>query len=235
MAEFPDAPSAGTQTGDLFVETWEGGALDRVFDNVIHSAVPSMIHSAARLQFEGSVYWYGGSGQPKRHYGEEERSSPVGGEFVNPRLDALLRPRADSPLVGRGTGAMGFEPATLVPVPQPGRWTLKRFPGASTEDARSQLVFLEAALAQYGDTRLDAVMVGGQGWPLEKVQVRAVAPEGSREGVLLALLSPSGDVVREWRTLTAPADLGLTLRHVLGPPRGCAPLVPGSLRNRFAD
>ena len=46
-----------------------------------------------------------------------------------------------------------------------------------------------------------------------------------REGVLLTLTSPSGELAREWRTLAPPADLGLTLRHVLGPPPGCPPLA----------
>jgi hypothetical protein len=207
-----------------------GSRPNRVFGNVIHSAAPSMIHSSSRLQFEGNVYWYAGSNQPKWSYGDEEHASPVGGEFVNPRLDPLLRPLPGSPLVGREIGAMAAKPKPGAALPsaqrawKSGRWTLKLFPAASPADARSQLVFLEAAAAQYGDTRLDAVMVGGQDWPLDKVHT--VVADGTREGILLALVSPSGELIREWRTFAAPADLGLTLRHVLGPPRGCAPLVP---------
>jgi hypothetical protein len=95
---------------------------------------------------------------------------------------------------------------------------LRLFAAASRDDARSQLVFLEAAMAQYGDSRLTALVSDAGVWPLERV--RAVAAEDSGAGVLLSLSSPSGKVVREWRAFAAPADLGLTLRHVLGPPAG---------------
>jgi hypothetical protein len=201
-----------------------GGRQNRFFNNVIHSTVPTMINSTTRLRFDGNVYWYAGSDTPKWRYGGDQRSTAVGGDFVDPRLDALLRPLAGSPLAGRDIGANAFGPGEAVPARQPGRWTLKLFPATAPADARSQLVFLEAALAQYGDTTLDAVTVGDENWPLAKV--RAVAAEAPREGVLLALISPSGKVVRTWRKLALPADLGLTLRHVLGPPRGSPPLVP---------
>jgi hypothetical protein len=250
------SPKLARRQGDLYISTWAGGSLDgvlvhnntffwnppidvpavqmdqaeftgsrpnRFFKNVIHSTVPAMIHSSTRLRFEQNVYWYPGSDQPVWSYGETTRSSPVGGAFVNPRLDALLRPVAGSPLAGRGIGAFAFD-GIAVPPPQPGRWTLKLFPAAAPEDARSQLVFLEAALAQYGDTKLDAVILGDEDWPLGKVH--AGPAEHSRDGVLLVLMSPSGEVVRHWRKLAWPADLGLTLRHVLGPPRGSPPLVP---------
>jgi hypothetical protein len=68
-------------------------------------------------------------------------------------------------------------------------------------------------MAQYGDSRLIAVVSGAHEWPLEKVRV--AAGEDPETGILLSLTSPSGRVVREWRTFAAPADLGLTLRHVL--------------------
>lgn len=251
------SPKLALRQGDLYISTWDGGALDGVLvhnntfywnppidapavrmdqaeftgsrpnrfsNNVVHSRVPSMIHSSTRLRFEGNVYWYAGSDSPRWSYGGAELSSAVGGEFVDPRLDALLRPVPGSPLVGRDFGAIGFEPGPAVPEPQPGRWTLKLFPAASAEDARSQLVFLEAARAQYGDTKLDAVVVGVEDWP--RAKVRSIAAERSPEGVLLALVSPAGEVVRAWRRFVRPADLGLTLRRVLGPPRGSPALVP---------
>ncbi len=237
------SPKLARRQGDMFITTWEGGAVDgvlihnntfywspvidaqavqitetdftgdrpnRFFNNVIHSAVASMVNSPERVVFERNVYWYGGRGKPGWR----------GGEFTNPMLDALLRPLPGSPLIDRGMsvetgatdavgapvhgagadiGAIEFQPGVQAPEPEPGRWTLKLSPGVAPEDARSQRVFLEAALAQYGDMRLDV------SWD---------AP--ASRGVLLALVSPSGKVVREWKKFAWPADLGLTLRRVLG-------------------
>jgi hypothetical protein len=201
-----------------------GGRPNRVFDNVVMSTVPSLVRSSGALQLEGNVYWYAGSDQPKWTLEERELSTAVGGDFTDPRLDALLRPTAGSPVVGREAGALPFLPGAATPAPAPGRWTLRLFPAVSADEARSQLVFVEAALAQYGDTKLDAVIAGEQRWPLERV--RAAALGGSRGDVLLALVSPAGTVAREWKEFARPAELGLTLRHVLGPPRGCPSLTP---------
>jgi hypothetical protein len=253
------SPKLARRQGDLYITTWEGGALDgvlvhhntfywnppidapavqvdqvefagtrpnRFFNNVIQSAVPAMIHSSTRLEFAGNVYWYGGSANPTWMYGSNQGSTPVGGEFVNPRLDPMLRPRAGSPLADRDVGAMRFDSTARTVAPQPGRWSLALFPAVSPDEARSELVFLEAALAQWGDTSLDAVVVGNAPWPLAKVRAAAGAPARSGDQVLLALISPSGEEVRTWGAFAPPAELGLMLRHVLGPPPGAPPLVP---------
>jgi len=250
------SPRLARRQGDLFISTWEGGALDgvlvhnntfywnppidapavqmdhadftgrrenRFFDNVIVSRVPAMIHSNERLRFEGNVYWYAGADRPTWTYGGEAVLEPVGGRLADPGLDALLRPSAGSPS-GRVAGALPAATATALPQPRPGRWTLKLYPSASAADARSQLVFLEAALAQYDRARLEAVMTGEEDWPL--FRVRRSAGERPKAGVLLELLSPAGDVAREWRALAHPAELGLLLRHVLGPPRGGPSVSP---------
>jgi hypothetical protein len=208
-----DAPSVQMDHAEF-----TGSRPNRFFDNVIHSAVPAMIHSNRRLHFEGNVYWYAGSDTAKWSYGDAEVRQAIGGEFANPKLDALLRPLPGSPLVARGIGALALAAAEPPPEPRPGRWTLKLFSAASLDDARSQLVFLEAALAQYGDTRLTGLIVGNESWPLARV--RPLAEGAPSTGVLLALIAPSGEVVRQWRSFASPAELGLTLRHVLGPPRG---------------
>lgn len=109
-----------------------GGRPNRFFDNVVHSGVPAMIHSNAGLGFEGNVYWYAGTDSPRWTYGGAALSNPVGGQLVDPRLDALLRPLAGSP-AGRDVGALASAPAQGVPEPQPGRWTLKLFPSVSAE------------------------------------------------------------------------------------------------------
>lgn len=239
------SPKLARRQGDLYITTWDGGALDgvlvhnntfdwtpvidtpvvqaleaaytgsranRVFDNVFVSAVPSIMASGPGLTFERNLYWYGGSDRPKWTIDGKELSSP-GGDFADPRLDPFLRPLAGSPLAGRTRGASPVPAGVAVPAPEAGRWRLTLRAAASPAEARSQLVFLEAAMAQYGDSRLTAVVSGADEWPLEKV--RGVAGDDSGNGVLLSLTSPSGRVVREWRTFAAPADLGLTLRHVL--------------------
>ncbi len=190
---------------------------NRVFDNVFVSAVPSMIVSGRGLTFERNLYWYAGVERPNWDHEAKRLSHPAGGDFADPRLDPLLRPLAGSPLAGRTAGASPVDAAVPLPAPQAGRWTLTLRAAVSPADARSQLVFLEAAMALYGDSRLAAVVSDAGHWPLEKV--RGVAAGDAATGALLSLSSPSGQVVREWRTFAAPADLGLTLRHVLGPPR----------------
>lgn len=250
------SPRLARRQGDFFIATWDGGAIDgllvhnntfywnppidapavqmdhadfvgqrpnRFFQNIVHSAVPAMIHSNTSLRLEGNVYWYAGTDQPRWTYGGDELAKPVGGQLVDPRLDALLRPPAASP-PGREVGALAPSSGQALPEPRPGRWTLTLFPSGAPEEARSLLVFMEAALAQYGESSLEATVVGDEDWPRERV--RAAAGRSARPGVLLALVSPTGQVVREWRTLAHPAELGLTLRRVLGPPRGGPPLTP---------
>jgi len=250
------SPRLARRQGDFFIATWDGGAIDgllahnntfywnppldapavqmeqvdftgerpnRFFDNVVLSRVPALIRGSAGLRFEDNVYWHEGSEQPTWTYGDVERTSPVGGRLEHPRLDGLLRPPAAAP-GGRNVGALPSATGDPVPAPQPGRWALKLFPSTSADQARSVLVFLEAALAQYGEAALEATIVGEADWPRERVRAAAGGP--ARPGVLLALVSPAGQVVREWRTLAHPADLGLTLRRVLGPPRGGPPVTP---------
>lgn len=247
------SPRLARRQGDLFISTWDGGALDgvrvhnntfywnppidapvlqmdhaaftgtrenRFFDNVVVSQVPSMIHSNERLRFEGNVYSYPGAETPTWAYGGEALSRPVGGQLSDPRLDALLRPPAGS----RSVGALAPGSVPAAPQPRPGRWTLKLYPAASAADARSQLVFLEAALAQYDPARLEAVMAGDEDWPLARV--RRSPGERPKAAVLLELVSPAGEVAREWSALAHPAELGLVLRHVLGPPRGGPSVTP---------
>ena len=249
------SPRLARRQGDFYISTWDGGALDgvrvhnntfywnppldapavqmdhadftgrrenRFYDNVIVSEVPAMIHSSAALRFEGNVYWYAGGAAPRWEYGGAARAEPVGGRLADPRLDVLLRPAAGSP-AGETIGALPAA-ASPVPQPQPGRWTLKVYPGAGAKDARSQLVFLEAALAQYDPSWLEAVVAAEVEWPLERVRLSPAEP--ARPGVLLALVSPSSEVAREWRQLAHPAELGLVLRHVLGPPRGGPSVTP---------
>jgi hypothetical protein len=111
--------------------------------------------------------------------------------------------------------------------PQTGRWTLRLDTSTNPNEARSQLVFVEAALAQYDESRLEGrVMASGpsDGWPVERARV--VADKSARGKILLALVSPSGRVAHEWPSFVPPAELGLALRRALGAPRGSPSMVP---------
>jgi hypothetical protein len=116
---------------------------------------------------------------------------------------------------------------------QTGRWTLRLDPSTNPNEGRSQLAFVEAALAQYDESRLEGLLIGSrQGdtsqpfsqWPLERARV--VNDTSRRDGPLLALISPSGTVAHEWQSFVPPAELGLALRRALGAPRGSPAMVP---------
>jgi hypothetical protein len=116
-----------------------------------------------------------------------------------------------------------------------GRWLLLAIAGADAAATRSQLVFVQAAMAQYGRHALDAVIAyedyaGGlanlrHDWHLGEVGLltaaataRAGAAFPAARVPVLVLVSPEGDVVRRWEGFVAPAALGLALRHHLGAP-----------------
>jgi hypothetical protein len=209
------SPKLARRQGDLYIYTWDGGSLDgvlihdntfywnppldvpafqideiaftgsrsnRIFNNVIHSAVPAPLPSHPKVQMDGNVF---------RSYPGEQRQ-------------------------GRDQ-------------PQTGRWTLRLDPSTNPDEARSQLVFVEAALAQYDESKLEGRVVASSKsvaaqWPVQRARV---VDEKSAQGrILLALVSPSGRVVHEWQSFVPPAELGLALRRVLGAPRGSPSMVP---------
>jgi hypothetical protein len=98
--------------------------------------------------------------------------------------------------------------------------------------SRSQLVFLQAALEQYGERGL-VVAVGLHGdvpsnlpWDWNLGRIRSLGPASAPVDVLPTTLvvAPDGRVVRRWEGFAPPADLGLTMRGVLGPPAGAPPV-----------
>ncbi|HET9467153.1 MAG TPA: hypothetical protein VFO48_02030, partial [Vicinamibacterales bacterium] len=113
--------------------------------------------------------------------------------------------------------------------PQTGQWTLRLHPSVNPDEARSQLVFVEAALAQYDESTLQGLVVASGNsvasqWPLERARVVDQKPAKGKR--LLALVSPSGNVAQEWPSFVPPAELGLALRKALGAPRGSPAMVP---------
>jgi hypothetical protein len=319
------SPKLAKRQGDIYVSTWQGGALDGVLihnntiywnppldvpavqmdqarftgsrpnlfaNNVIYSAVPSLIHSSGGLRFEGNVYWYAARGPARWSYGGRAYSgfdeyaaavrANASERFADPRLDGVLRPRAGSPLIGaaRPLPQMGARDAFGVPVPQGdgfdvgaiestgliepeaaapdaafettsgrdvplagrnGRWLLLLFAREDSIESRSQLVFLQAALAQYGRSHLDAAVACDASaedldnlrydWNLGEIELLTQQSAVKGGAVLQAdavpttmLVSPDGRIVRRWSRFVSPAELGVTLRHHLGAASGALPL-----------
>ncbi|MCS7314449.1 MAG: right-handed parallel beta-helix repeat-containing protein, partial [Bryobacteraceae bacterium] len=224
-------------------------------NNVIVSAAPSLIEAAEPLRFEHNVYWHTGPGEPVWRYGGRDfrgigawRALAGASEMLaDPRWDAMLRPQRGSPLLDGMlrlvTGALGpasGRPRTkLAPASHPrGRWSLQLASGTDRAVCRSQLVFLQAALAQYGPT-LEAVLVWedpgasaenlAYDWHLGAVRLERASKPRREATPLTLLVDPQGRVVQWWEGLVRPAELGLALRYRLGPPRGAGaphPLWP---------
>jgi hypothetical protein len=317
------SPKLARRQGDIYLTTWQGGALDGVLihnntiywnppldvpavqmdrarftgsrpnlfaNNLIYSSVPSLIHSSGDLKFERNMYWYAGRGQPvwsyggRRYHGFDDYAGALHGNareiFAKPLIDAFLRPREGSPLLGAGlrladmgsqdafgvplphgggveVGAIQWAPSAEPDAPAPdatfattsgrevrlarrdGRWLLLVFGDRHSADSRSQLVFVQAALAQYGRSHLDAVFVSEASaddlanlrydWSLGAVEL--LTPEAAGQaGALLeldarpatVLVSPAGRIVRRWARFVTPAELGVTVRQYLGAPPGAA-------------
>ena len=242
------------------------GARPNVFrNNVLFSTVPEMIQSSVEFRFQGNVYWYAGDGQPVWRWGTEEfRGIPswrkaAGAEevFADPQWDAMLRPRRGSPLLDLASRlrAGALEPSEPRREPSGvslnlqgrsrGRWLLAVLSGNHPDSCRSQLVFVQAALAQYGRRLLEAVLIWegpvealrnlAADWRLEGIRVerndslRRALGGAAPDVMLTALVDPAGRVTALWEGFVRPAELGLTLRYHLAPPPGVAsphPLWP---------
>jgi hypothetical protein len=108
-----------------------------------------------------------------------------------------------------------------------GRWAL--ISHLREDDAsRAQLVFLQSALEQFGERGLVVAVefhggVSGQlkhDWNLGTIRTFEPGPTGVEKLPTTLLIAPDGTMVRRWEGFTPPADLGLTLRALIGPPSG---------------
>lgn len=236
------SPKLARRQGDLYISTWDGGKLDgveiagntfvwsppidapvlqmdhadftgtrpNVFrDNVIVSTVPSLAATSRDLSLSGNTYFYTGMGAPKL-----TAAQGAGEKFADPRIERLLR-TAPSP----------SEPSNLpVALQHNGRhWLLALFVDGASADGRSNAIWLQTALAQYGTRNLDGAVICSANcenlphdWHLTGVQVL----DGTGSGTVL--VSPQGKVVARWKGFVPPAEIGFAVRwHVGGwrPPR----------------
>jgi hypothetical protein len=176
------------------------------------------------------------------------------GVFADPNLSATLRLGGGSPAIDAGAivaGAASDAFGTMVPQgksPDIGaiehQATAMESPGGQTTegdrwrlvshladdgDSRAQVVFLQAAVEQFGERGLAVAVVLREGvaddlrhdWNLGSIHVMA-SQDGRdvRRFPTTHLVAPDGTTLRTWEGLAPPADLGLTLRALIGPPAG---------------
>ncbi len=233
--------------------------------NVVVSTVPRLVHTSRDLRFEGNVYWYAGDGQPVWEYGGAafegieawRRAAATDDVLADPRWSAMLEPLPGSLLLDAAARlrAGALEPAGRRRPPERNRlalggrskdrWLVLIFSGKEPEPCRSQLVFVQAALAQYGSKRLEAVLVWEDDpqsaaelpydWNLGRIRLQHDPALRQASGILTGkalatlLIDPAGRIAAHWEGLPRPAEFGLGLRYHLGPPPGAGaphPLWP---------
>jgi hypothetical protein len=227
------------------------------FNNIVYSTVPTLIDTSKGISYQNNFYWYPGEELPTWSIGGQKytglpayRQVADRESFTDPKLNWMAVPLAASPVIERSipvpraagsdrrkipdVGAMQFSSRSFVPEnapptapPRRNRWTLMMIAGEDVSEARSQLVFVQAALAQYGGNLLDATIVPNRNYDLENdlnlgsvrlVSCREPANQLCRQAnPALLLISPEGTVVHRWSGFAPPAELGLTLKHYLGP------------------
>jgi hypothetical protein len=252
------SPKLARRQGDIYTATWDGGSLDgiaiehntivwnppidapafqmkdtafsgtrpnRVAGNTVWSSAAALVEAAAPVRFENNTWWHPGRDPARWCYGPRPcggfdawRGIAPGDRFASPGLESLLPSPPPRPVV---------LPASI---PHGPGWLLLMFGGKAEPDARSQMVFLQAALAQYGGAGLDAAIVvaGGPNLPYDwdLGAVRRIEGAGLDRALriqtapVLLLVSPKGEIVRRWDGFASPSDLGLTLKHYLGSAAG---------------
>ncbi|HKW47008.1 MAG TPA: right-handed parallel beta-helix repeat-containing protein [Gemmatimonadaceae bacterium] len=192
------SPKLAKRQGDLYIHTWDGGMLDgiRVENNTFVWAplVDAPVVMMDSADFKGT------------------RTNVLAGNRLYTGVSQPIFTR-DSAILGRNTIAP-IPPLHIAPTQVPsGRFRL-----VLTGEDRSQVVFLETALAQYPD-RLDATLVRtgatsdiAHDWNLRCIRLVV----GPRAKLGLQLLSPDGREVAHWSRFASPAELGLALRRHLG-------------------
>jgi hypothetical protein len=193
------------------------GTRPNVFrDNTIVSTVPPMVHSSKDLKLQGNTYWYTGMGIPTWNYGGEVSMAAPGSaeKIADPRVERLLvAPPPTSQVVNVPEGLKH----------RGNHWLLAQFVDPASGDSRSNAVWLQTAMAQYGGRNLDGAIICAQAcenllhdWHLTGVQMVV------GKGTGMVLISPEGKVAAKWDGFVPPAEIGFAVRwHVGGwrPPK----------------
>lgn len=201
------SPKLALRQGDLFVYTWDGGSLDGL-----------------RIE-NNTLYW-----NPLIDAPAAMESADFTGTRPNVMTGNRIFTGVSQPI--RSSSTMKLDRNTVAPVPplapptgHVGRLRLELTVGDAVSEGgdRSQIVFLQAALAQYPD-RLEAVLVTPRAsknlahdWNLGPVRIVERHSTRTPAGGLRLLAADHTEVAR-WRRFVPPAELGLTLRRNLGAP-----------------
>ena len=142
--------------------------------------------------------------------------------------DAFRRPLPAKASIGALEPAARRIPDLSIDLPEyKGKWVLLSF--LQPDDAsRTQVVFLQAAREQYWDKGLEVLVNLSPQAPADLIynwnlgEIRPVAGLDALAKSLptTIIVSPEGKVVAQWEGFVPPADLGLTLRRLVGPPAG---------------
>jgi hypothetical protein len=191
------SPKLARRQGDLFITTWADGALDGV-----------------RIE-NNTFYWQPFIDVPAVFIDHAD--------FVGARPNAFAGNRiftgVSAPI--RASGPLKLEHNIVESVPRAPAPSaqLGRFRLVLTGADRAQVVFLQAALAQY-PRRLDALLIVrdpapelSYDWNLGRVRLSGGT---GRPG--LQLLAPDGTALARWSGFASPVELGLALRRHLGMP-----------------
>jgi len=193
------SPKLALRQGDLYISTWNAGRLDgvRIENNTFYWNPPL---DTPAIQMDHADF--AGAGP-----------NILAGNTIWTAVSHALHV-SDALHGERNAVTRAGAPPAAAPCSGPRRFRL-----ALTGRDRGQVVFLEAALAQYPGC-LEAELLLPEAaanlvydWNLGSVRLRQGAGEPG-----LKLFSPEGQVVAHWREFVPPAELGLVLRRTLGKP-----------------
>jgi hypothetical protein len=142
--------------------------------------------------------------------------------------DAFGRALPPNPAIGALEAAARRAPDLNVDLPEyKGKWVVLSFLQPDNA-SRTQVVFLQAAREQYWDRGLE-ILVNlpphapadlVYDWNLGEIRSVAVMKAAAKSFPTTIIVSPEGMAVAQWDGFAPPADLGLTLRRLVGPPVG---------------
>jgi len=194
------SPKLALRQGDLFVFTWDGGSLDGV-----------------RIE-NNTFYWSPAIDAPVALIDQVEFSGAGSKVMTGNRIfTGVTQPiRASNAWTLDGNPVLPI-PADAAPSTRPERLRLELRGAAG--GVRSQLVFLQTALAQYAD-RLEAVLVTPNASPnlRHDLNLGCVRVVDGRGAPGLRLLAHDGREIASWQGFVPPKTLGFTLRRHLGAP-----------------
>ncbi len=206
------SPKLALRQGDIYLATWQGGALDGV----------SIMGN--------TIYWNPLNDVPALRAGHAEFRGDAPRRFHDNRIFTDVGAPLDA---GQHLDVSGntIQARASTTYPTGADWTLLAVLNGSNE-ARSTAVVLQSAARQYAAAGLRVAVAWTSGprnlaydWSLDSF---AQVPVPAGIAPTTTLLRTTEGVVHRWTGTVPPAELGMALRRALGPPRGAAPVYRSS-------